>query len=168
VTAGEIGDQLRSMQREAPGGRGDLGGLEQAVRTLGTVGSAEELGNMSVPLADGRRVRLADVATVRDTIAERRLLALLDGKPVITCEIMRARAHDEVTAVEEVRAAIESLKQTHPRVHIEEVVNTVDFSQGEYDAAMRMLMEGTILAVLVVWLFLRDWRATIVSAVAPP
>lgn len=168
VTAGEIGRQLRSMQQEAPSGRGDLGGLHQAVRTLGTVNSAEDLGNISFPLADGRRLRINDIANVRDTIAERHQQALLDGKRVVSFAVARARGHDEVATAKAVRQAIEQLRKDHPRVKIEEIANTVDFSESEYEAAMRMLYEGAILAVLVVWIFLRDWRATLVSAVALP
>lgn len=168
VTASQIGKQLRSMQQEAPSGRGDLGGLRQAVRTLGTVSSAEELGNLSFPLADGRRLRIDDIATVKDTIAERHQLALLDGKPVVSFSVARARGHDEVSTAKAVRLAIDRLRAANPRVKITEISNTVDFSVSEYDAAMRMLYEGAILAVLVVWIFLRDWRATLVSAVALP
>ncbi len=168
VTAGEISAQLRSMQQEAPGGRGSLGGLEQTVRALGTVSSAEELADLSLPLADGRRLRLADVAQVSDTIAERSQIALLDGKRVISFEVMRAQGMDEVTAARGARAAVERLLQTHPAVQMVEVANSVDFTEQEYGHAMGALIEGTILAVLVVWLFLRDWRATFVSAVALP
>jgi len=168
VTAGEISSQLRSMQQEAPGGRGNLGGLEQTVRTLGNVANAQELANLSLPLTDGRRVRLADVANVRDTISERRQRALLDGKSVVSFDVLRARGHDEVSTAERVRAAIAKLQRAHPQVQLVEVSNTVDQSKSDYEAAMRMLYEGTILAVIVVWLFLRDWRATMISAVALP
>ncbi|HEY1076716.1 MAG TPA: efflux RND transporter permease subunit [Fontimonas sp.] len=168
MTSGEVSSQLRRMQQEAPGGRGDLGGLEQTIRTLGTVASAEELAQVSLPMADGRRLRLADVATVKDTHAERRALALLDGAPVIGIDIMRARGHDDVRTARKVYGAMDELKRAHPQIKFVEVSNTVDFSQSEYDAAMRALYEGCILAVLVVWLFLRDWRATFVSAVALP
>lgn len=168
VTPGEISSQLRRMQQEAPGGRGDLNGLEQTVRTLGTVDSAAELAQMSLPLSDGRRLRLGDVAEVRDTHAERRQLALLDGKPVVGIDIMRARGYDDVTTSKAVYAAIDKLKREHPHMRFVEVSNTVDYSQSEFEAAMRALYEGCILAVLVVWAFLRDWRATLVSAVALP
>jgi len=168
VTAGEISSQLRSMQQEAPGGRGNLGGLEQTVRTLGNVANAQELSNLSLPLNDGRRLRLADVATVRDTISERRQRALLDGKPVVSFDVLRARGHDEVSTAQRVRAAVAKLQQAHPNIKLVEVSNTVDQSKSDYEAAMRMLYEGTILAVIVVWLFLRDWRATLISAVALP
>ena len=168
VTAGEISSQLRKVQQEAPGGRGNLGGLEQSVRTLGSVSTAADLRKLSLPLLDGRRVQLADVAEVRDTTAERRSLALFDGKQIISFEVVRARGIDEVTTAKNVRAAVAALQAAHPRVQIIEIGNAVDYAQGEYQFAMNMLYEGAILAVLVVWLFLRDWRATFISAVALP
>jgi multidrug efflux pump subunit AcrB len=168
VTAGEISSQLRKVQQEAPGGRGNLGGLEQSVRTLGTVTTAADLRKLSLPLLDGRRVQLADVAEVHDTIAERRALAMHNGKQVISFEVVRARGIDEVSTAKNVRAAVAALQQAHPRVQIIEIGNAVDYAQGEYQFAMNMLYEGAILAVLVVWLFLRDWRATFISAVALP
>jgi len=168
VTAGEISQQLRSMQQEAPGGRGDLGGREQSVRLQGTVGSAEELAQLSLPLADGRRLRLGDVARVLDTEGEARELTLLDGQPVVGFQVLRGRGFDEVSVSHGVRKAVGELMQADPRLQITEVANIVDASQADYDASMRAMYEGAILAVLVVWLFLRDWRATLVSAVALP
>jgi hydrophobe/amphiphile efflux-1 (HAE1) family protein len=168
VTAGEISSQLRRMQQEAPGGRGNLSGLEQSVRTLGTVSSAAELGQVSLPLMDGRRIRLADVADVRDTYAERRSLALLDGKKIVSFEVVRARGSDEVSTAKRVRAAVEKLQEMYPRVKLIEIGNSVEYAQSEFNFAMQMLLEGAILAVIVVWLFLRDWRATFISAVALP
>ncbi|HKY91158.1 MAG TPA: efflux RND transporter permease subunit [Nevskiaceae bacterium] len=168
ITAAEVTRQLRSMQQEAPGGRGDLGGQQQAVRTLGTVASAEELAQVSLPLADGRRVRLSDIATVRDTIGERHQVALRQGKPVVAFDVSRARGHDEVSTAKGIRKAVADLQKANPRVRFDEISNIVDHTEFEYEAAMRMLIEGTLLAVLVVFLFLRDWRATFVSAVALP
>jgi len=168
VTAGEISTQLRAMQQEAPGGRGNLGGIEQMVRTLGTVTSADELSKMTIPLSGGRRLLLADVANVRDTFAERRQLALLEGKSVVSFNVMRARGHDEVSTAEGVRKAVAKLQQDNPRVTLIEVANTVDYSKDDYDVAMHMLYEGSILTVIVVWLFLREWRATLISAIALP
>ncbi|MFX7862291.1 efflux RND transporter permease subunit, partial [Acinetobacter baumannii] len=88
---------VRGMQQEAPGGRGNIGGQEQAVRTLGTVKSARELAQMDIPLSDGRRVRLSDVADVRDTAAEPRQMALFDGKPVVSFQVFRSRGASEVS-----------------------------------------------------------------------
>jgi len=168
VTAADISAQVRGMQQEAPGGRGNIGGQEQAVRTLGTVKSARELAQMDVPLSDGRRIRLSDVADVRDTAAEPRQMALLDGKPVVSFQVFRSRGASEISVAKGVRAAIAKLQAERPNVHVTEVYNMVKQVEDSYKASMDALYEGAILAVLVVWLFLRDWRATFVSAVALP
>jgi multidrug efflux pump subunit AcrB len=167
ITAGDVSAQLRAMQQDAPSGRGALGGQEQVVRTLGSVTSAQELGAMALPFGN-RRLRLDEIATVRDTIAERRALALYDGRPVVAFQVMRARGYDEVSLHDDVTARIDALRPLHPRVQMEEVVNRVDPVMRNYRQSMNALWEGALLAVVVVWLFLRDWRATLISALALP
>ena len=168
VSAADISAQVRGMQQEAPGGRGNIGGQEQAVRTLGTVKSARELAQMDIPLSDGRRIRLSDVAAVRDTAAEPRQMALFDGKAVVSFQVFRSRGASEVSVAKGVREAIAKLQAERPNVHVTEVFNMVKPVADSYKASMDALYEGAILAVIVVWLFLRDWRATFVSAVALP
>ena len=168
ATAADVSRQLRQVQQEASGGRVDVGGGEQSVRTLATVASADELGAMEIALADGRRVRLDQIATVRDTVAEQRSAALLNGQPVVGFEIVRSRGAGEIDVAEGVRAAVAQLRTTHPDVTFTEAFNFVDPVQENFDGSMTLLYEGALLAVLVVWLFLRDWRATIVSATALP
>ncbi len=168
ATASEISRQLRQVQNESAGGRTDLGGGEQPVRTLATVKSAAELADLQLALMDGRRIRLADVATVTDTVAERRATALLDGKPVVGFEIARSRGASEVEVGAAVHQALDQLKAQHPDIALTEAFNFVTPVAEEYAGSMHLLYEGAILAVLVVWLFLRDWRATLVSAVALP
>ncbi|MFN7571035.1 MAG: efflux RND transporter permease subunit, partial [Betaproteobacteria bacterium] len=168
VTAADISRQLRQIQQEASGGRADLGGAEQSVRTLGTVRSADELAAMDIALPDGRRVRLSDVATVSDTTTEQRSAALLNGKPVVGFEIVRSRGAGEVAVAEGVRAELAALRAEHPDIEIVEAFNFVDPVEENFEGSMYLLIEGAILAVLVVWLFLRDVRATLVSAAALP
>ena len=168
ITAADVSRQLRQIQQEASGGRADLGGAEQSVRTLATVQTAQELGAMEVTLSDGRHVRLDAIAKVSDTVAERRQAALLNGKPVVSFEIVRSRGASEIDVTDGVRAALEKLKAEHPDITITEAFNFVDPVVENYDGSMKLLYEGAILAVLVVWLFLRDGRATFVSAVALP
>jgi multidrug efflux pump subunit AcrB len=138
------------------------------VRTLATVKSAQELGALELALSDGRKIRLSDVAKVSDTTAEPRSAALLDGKPVVGFEVARSRGESEVTVGAAVQAALKDLQAQHPDLVLTEAFNFVQPVQEEYDGSMHLLYEGAILAVLVVWLFLRDWRATFVSAVALP
>lgn len=168
ATAADISRQLRQVQQEASGGRTDLGGAEQSVRTLATVQSAEELGALNIALSDGRSVRLDQVAAVTDTVAEQRSAALLNGKPVVGFEIVRSRGASELDVTDGVRAALEKIKAQHPEINVTEAFNFVDPVVENYDGSMKLLYEGAALAVLVVFLFLRDWRATIVSAVALP
>jgi multidrug efflux pump subunit AcrB len=168
ATASEISRQLRAVQQDAPGGRTDVGGSEQPVRTLATVESARALGAVELSLADGRRIRLDQVATIRDTVAELHSAALLNGKPVVGFEVARSKGASEVEVGAGVRAALAELRLQHPDMEFTEAFDFVTPVQDEYDGSMHLLYEGAALAVLVVWLFLREWRATLVSAVALP
>ncbi len=168
ATAADISRQLRGVQQEAAGGRTDLGGAEQAVRTIATVASSEELARLEIALSDGRRIRLEQVASVRDTVAEPRSAALLNGKPVVGFEIVRSRGAGEVDVANGVRAQLEKLKAAHTDIAITEAFNFVDPVIENYEGSMLLLYEGAALAVLVVWLFLRSNRATFVSATALP
>ncbi|MBT9540824.1 efflux RND transporter permease subunit [Thiobacillus sp.] len=168
ASAADISRQLRQIQQEASGGRADMGGAEQSVRTIATVASAGELARMDIVLSDGRRVQLDQVATVTDSVAEQRSAALLNGKPVVGFEIVRSRGAGEVEVADGVRAALAKLKAEQPDITITEAFNFVDPVQENFDGSMALLFEGALLAVLVVWLFLRDWRATLVAATALP
>lgn len=168
ATAADISRQLKQVQTESAGGRADLGGSEQPMRTLATVKTAEELANLELTLSNGQRVRLDQVATVKDTIAEPRAAALLNGVPVVGFEITRSKGASEVEVGAAVNAALEELKAQHPDIELTYAFDFVKPVAEEFDASMTMLYEGAVLAVIVVWLFLRNWRATFVSAVALP
>jgi multidrug efflux pump subunit AcrB len=168
ATAADISRQLRLVQQEAAGGRADLGGFEQQVRTVATVRSAEELGSIELVLSDGRTLRLDQVATVIDGSADRRSAALLDGKPVVGFEVTRARRAGELDVAAGVRAALQELQAAHPGVEVVQAVNSVDPVLENYEGSLGLLYEGAALAVLVVFVFLRDWRSTFVAAVALP
>jgi multidrug efflux pump subunit AcrB len=168
ATAADVSRQLRNVQQEASGGRVDLGGGEQSVRTLATVQSAEELAAMDITLSDGRRVRLDQIARVSDTVVEQRQMAMLDGRRVVAFEIVRALGAGEVDVEQGVLAALEELRADHPDVKLTEAFNFVEPVVENYNGSMYLLYEGAILAVIVVWFFLRDWRATLVAAAALP
>ena len=168
ATAADISRQLRQVQTESAGGRTDLGTGEQPVRTLGTVGTAQEVAALEIVLQSGRTIKLSDVATVSDTVAEPRAAALLNGKPVVGFEVSRSRGESEVAVGAAIVKALDELKAQHPDVELTQAFDFVTPVKEEYDGSLKLLYEGAILAVLVVWLFLRDWRATFVSAVALP
>ncbi|WP_335953651.1 efflux RND transporter permease subunit, partial [Acinetobacter higginsii] len=168
ATATDITRQLRLIQQDASGGQTKIGGSEQSIRTIATVKTADEIGAMDIALSDGRHIRLDQVATVRDGMAERRSAALLNGQPVIGFEITRSKGASEVDVEKGVIVALDKLKAAHPDIKINEAFNFVKPVEDNYEGSMSLLYEGAILAILVVWLFLRDWRATIIAATALP
>jgi multidrug efflux pump subunit AcrB len=168
VSALDVSRQLRNVQREEPGGRGDVSGAEQSVRTIATVQTAQELERLDIPLTDGRHVRLDQVARVIDTVAEPRSIAEQDGKRVVAFEVFRTRGASELKIAAGARAAIADLQKAYPNIVLKEVIDNAAPVQENFDVSMEMLYEGAILAVLVVFWFLRDWRATLVAAAALP
>lgn len=168
VTAAEVSSQLARIQVDAAGGRSELSGSEQSIRTVGTIKSAQELENFSISLSDGRAVRLSNLARVYDGAADPTQVALLDGKSVVGFSLSRTRGSDEVLVAKGVSEALEKLQQTNPQAEFNLVTNMVEETKTSYDSSMMMLYEGGLLALLVVFIFLRDWRATWISALALP
>ena len=168
VSALDVSRRLRQVQVDAPGGRGDVSGAEQAVRTIATVRTAAQLADLDLPLPDGRHIRLEQVATVRDTVAEPRAVALQDGKAVVAFEVFRTKGASEIDVANGARAAMAALQAEHPRVTLTPVIDNAQPVQENYQGSMELLYEGAALAVLVVLWFLRDWRATLVAAAALP
>src|SRR5690606_19237805 len=151
-----------------PGGRTTVAGGEQAVRTLGTVDSADDLVDYPISLPDGRSVRLSTLATVTDGSATASQRTTLDGRPVIGFAVQRTTGSSEVDVGNAVREAVAGLQADEPRVRMVEVASTTQVAEDSFESSMHMLYEGAALAVLVVFLFLRDFRATFISAIALP
>ena len=168
LSAADVSRRLGDVQREAPGGLARLAASEQTVRTMATVQSAAELAALEIPFPDGHVVRLDQVASVTDTVAERRSGAFLDGKPVVGFEIVRTTGAGDIDVANGVRQALAALKTEQPDIEITEAFNAVDPVVENFEGSLSLLIEGAVLAVLVVWIFLRDLRATFVAAVALP
>ncbi|HBK46252.1 MAG TPA: RND transporter, partial [Xanthomonadaceae bacterium] len=137
-------------------------------RTIATVAQAADLDALALPLGDGRRLRLDQVARIHDGSRDRSRSALLDGKPVVGFHVYRAKGTDETAIATAVVHALDALQAAHPDLHFTQVSSSVDYTLEQYHGSMQMLIEGALLAILVVWWFLRDWRATLVAATALP
>jgi len=168
VTPADVSTRLKAVQTESSGGEGQIGGQRQATRMTATVGTPEEVGAISLPLADGRHLRLDQIARISDSQAERTTLAFRDGKPVIGFQVTRSKGFSDVQVAADVRAAVKRFSAQHPEVRITEASNTVEPIQDNYEGSMHLLIEGALLAIAVVWWFLRDARATLISAAALP
>ncbi len=168
ITANQINAQLREQNINLPGGRGTIGAGEQTIRTLGSATTVAELRERAIILPNGRTARLGDLAEVEDGTAEVRTSALLDGRPVVAFEILRTRDSSEVRVAEGVMARAQGIMAAYPEVEITAVASTVTFVLAGYHAAVEALAIGAGLAMLVVYLFLRDWRATFIASIAMP
>lgn len=168
ITANQINAQLRQTNIDATGGRAEVAGSEQALRVLGNAETAYELGQTQIALGNGRTVKLADIADVRDLYGEQRSLGRLNGREVLSFGIERAKGASDVTVYEDALAELEEIKEENPGLEFTQLFTSVNYTIDNYDAAMEALIEGAVLAVVVVFLFLRDWRATLIAAIAIP
>jgi len=168
ITAGDVSHQLRATNVDLAGGRGEIGGREQAIRTLAGKKTVTELAETMISLPHGRKVRLDELGTVSDAIAEPRTFATLGGEPIVAFSISRAKGASETVVAAEVKNAVAAIKAANPGIEIDQIDTLVDYTLGAYDATMKTLIEGAVLAIIVVLLFLRDLRATVIAAIALP
>ncbi|MES2857985.1 MAG: efflux RND transporter permease subunit [Pseudomonadota bacterium] len=168
ITAGDVSQQLAASQVERPGGKAELEGGQQTVRTIGTVADARALGDYSIALGNGRDVRLSALARITDGAADPTQVALLDGKAVVGFSLSRSRGADELKVRDGVKATLDALAKAHPGTRFSLISDMSEETERSYSSSMIMLLEGALLALAVVFWFLRDWRATWVSAIALP
>lgn len=168
VTSGQVSQQLKLNNINLPGGRGTIGAAEQAMRTVGSAYTVDDLRMMRINLPNGRAIRLGDVGEVVDQWAEQRGVARLNNKQVVGFSVSRSKGTSEVHVAAAVRKMVAELQKQHPEVKVTEVSSTDAYTKRGYDASQEALLLGALLAVAVVWLFLRDWRATLISALAMP
>jgi len=168
LTASEVNQQLRVLNVNAPGGRAQVGGGEQSIRVLGAAATALELGATRIRLANGSNVRLQDIAEVSDAVGERRSLSRVNGRQATSFGVFKARGSSEVAVMDAIEAELAALAKESPDITVKRVFTTVEYTRETYRSALTAMIEGSILAVLVVFIFLRDWRATVISALAIP
>jgi len=169
VTASQVNATLRQVNVNAAGGRAEVAGSRQSVRVLGNARSAYELSQTEIALGGGRRVKLADIASVTDRYGELTSRAKIDGRDVVTFSISRARGESDVSVYDATMEELKKIeKETNGAVTFTRLSTEVDEVRTQYESSMAAMIEGAILAVIVVFFFLRDWRATFVSALAIP
>jgi multidrug efflux pump subunit AcrB len=168
ITAGDVNRQLRATNVDLAGGRGEIGGREQAIRTLAGKQTVSDLAATTITLPRGRKVRLDQLGTVTDATAEPRTFASLDGVPMVAFAISRGKGASDTVVAADVEKAVAKLQKANPAVELKLIDTMVTHTLGAYHSTMTTLIEGAILAIIVVFIFLRDLRATIIAAVALP
>ncbi len=168
VTAPQLNQALANFSVDAPGGRANIGGREQTLRVLGAATTVEQLRQITIPIGGNRYVKLTDVAEVGQGSEEQRGFARLDGKNVVAFQVMKTRDSSDVAVEDNVKKAVDALEAKRPGVSFVKIFSTVDETRASFAATERTLLEGMLLASLVVFLFLREWRATLITAIAMP
>ncbi len=168
LTASDVNNQLRQVNVDMGGGSGDLAGQQFSIRALGSVSTIKELAAIPITLASGRTVRLDDLGTVSDGAVDPATFAMFDGQPVVAFGVFRASGKSDLVAGDNAKEVIAELSETYPGVTFSLIDDATIYTEGNYHSAMDTLYEGAALAIIVVFLFLKNWRATIITAVALP
>jgi HAE1 family hydrophobic/amphiphilic exporter-1 len=168
LTAPQVNEALRSFDTDAPGGQVQVGGRQQTVRVLGSVNTVAALRDLNVPTGGGRYVKLSDIADVGDGAGEVRGFARLNGRPVLGFQVMKTKEASDVDVEDRVIKALDGLQKAHKDVTFTRVFSSVTTTRDNVRATQHVLLEGMFLAALVVFLFLREWRSTLIAAVAMP
>ncbi|MBN3957538.1 efflux RND transporter permease subunit [Nostoc sp. NMS8] len=169
ITATQVNDQIRALNINLPGGRAEVGGSEQSIRTLGSATSVDILKTYEILLPQGGSVPLSSLGTVEDKFGDVRQAASLNNQPVVAFQVLRSTGSVLVTVEQGVKAAIKELEKTlPPDVKLDLIFTRADIVRQSYQSTIDELIQASVLAVIVILVFLRDWRATLITAVALP
>ena len=168
LTASEVNAQLRQTNLNAAGGRTEIAGSEQNIRVVGNADTAFGLGATQISASGGRSLRLSDIATVRDLYAEQRSVALMNGRQVLSFSLTKTKGASDVSVYDGAMEVVDQIAKDNPKIKFTQLYTSVDYTKDQYRSAIMAMVEGAVLAVVVVFLFLRDWRATAISAMAIP
>ncbi len=168
LTAAAVNNALRGFDLDAAGGRVQVGGREQTLRVLGAVNTLDRLRALQIPTAAGKFVKLTDVAEVGDGSSEVRGFARFNNRPVVGFQVMKTKDSSDVSVDDEVIKTLAKMEKDHPGVKFVRIFSSVDETRASFKATQHVLLEGMILAAIVVFMFLRDWRATMITALAMP
>jgi hydrophobe/amphiphile efflux-1 (HAE1) family protein len=168
ITASDVNVQLRAKNVDVGGGRGELAGQEYSIRALGSADNLAALAATPISMPSGPTVRLDDLGTVSDGNSEQRSFAVFDGRPVVAFGVFRATGASDLVAADSAKEKLVEIITKYPNVTFSLIDDATIYTEGTYASAMETLYEGAGLAILVVFLFLRNWRATLITAVALP
>jgi HAE1 family hydrophobic/amphiphilic exporter-1 len=168
VSADQINNQIRALNADLPGGQAEVAGQAQSIRTLGGAQSVAELAETRITASDGRVVRLGDLGTVTDSASDLQSISRYNGQPVVGFLVLRSRGASEVKVFDAMDERIRQIEERRPELHIREIGSTVEFIRGMHESSIHALIEGALLACVVVFLILRDWRSTLIAAAAIP
>jgi HAE1 family hydrophobic/amphiphilic exporter-1 len=169
LTAFDVQQALQSENIESPGGRIVRGLTELGVRTMGRIEHVKEFGNIIVKNVGGSPIRIRDVGYAEDSMAERRTFAYYQNKPAVILDVRRQTGMNTVKVVDDIQKQLRTLNKQLPRgIQINVVKEQATYIKNSVKALEEHLVLGSLLASIIVWLFIRDWRTVLISAIAIP
>lgn len=169
LTAQEVERAVVTENVESPGGRIVRGANEMGVRTMGRVENLSQFNSIIIKNINGVPVRLRDIGYAEDGMAERRSFAYFNNKPAVVLEIRRQTGTNTVRVVEGIQAHLPQLNRALPAgVELTVVKEQATYIKKSVESLEEHLVIGSFLASIIVWLFIRDWRSVLISAIAIP
>lgn len=176
ITATQVNDQIRDFNVNLPGGRTGNGdtpsqnsGSEKNVRILGSAETVRDLAAYRIVLPNGDSVPLLSLGKIEDSYGEPRQSSYLNGEPVVGFSVLRSSGTTLVSVEEATRKRVAELQETLPEdLEFELIFTRADDIRASYKGTIDSLVIGSILTVISVGLFLREWRATLITGFALP
>ncbi|MCL6639334.1 MAG: efflux RND transporter permease subunit [Firmicutes bacterium] len=169
LTTAEVLGSLGSENMEVPGGKVSGGGREITLRTAGNLNKVKEFENLPVARREGVTIYVKDIAAVVDGTKERDSISRYQGRPAIGIDMVKQSGSNTVVVADKIKAAVEELKkELPPGVQLDIVRDNSIYIRNAVNDVIKTLFEGSLLAVVMVFLFLRDWRSTLIGALAIP
>ncbi len=169
MTAQEVEQAVRTENVEMPGGRIIRGMSELGVRTMGRVESIADFNDIIIKNVSGSAVRIRDIGRVEDSMAEKRNFAFLREKPAVVMEVQRQTGMNTVKVVDSVMARLNTVRsQLPPGVQLEVIKEQASYIRNSVTALEEHLIIGSLLASIIVYIFIRDWRTVLISSLAIP
>jgi HAE1 family hydrophobic/amphiphilic exporter-1 len=169
MTAQEVERAIRSENIESPGGRIVTGPSEVGVRTMGRVESIEQFNNIIIKNVGGSPIRFRDVGFAEDGMAERRSFAYYNGAPAVIIQVQRQTGTNTVQVVDDVQGKLGEINRSLPAgLKLDVVTETATYIKKSVESLEEHLVLGSLLASIIIWFFIRDWRTVLISAVAIP
>ncbi len=169
VTVAEIAAAVRMQNMEMPGGRVDEGMRELTVRTMGRIADPADFNNIAIATRGAYVVKLSDVGYIEDGAEEQRTSALLNGQPAVTLVVSKQSGQNTVAVADAVKERLAEIRPTLPQgVRAEIVGDQSIFIKAAVESIQTHLIEGGVLAAIVVFIFLWNIRTTLIAAIAIP
>lgn len=169
LSTNEVIGSLRQENMEVPGGKVGSGDHEMSIRTVGSIERVEDFANLPVARRDGVVLYVKNIATVTDGTAEQESICRYQGKPAIGIDIIKQSGANTVQVGDKIKSVLEDIKQElPPGVQLEMVRDNSVYIRDSVNDVRNTLIEGSLLAVLTVLIFLKDWRSTLIGSLAIP